>query len=71
MANELITICVCVGSPRAAMLVHRSGGRVAFAGIDARLAQAACLARDFQSDAELAEQEGIFGGYFTIALKPT
>jgi hypothetical protein len=54
-----VTFWVPANSPRATMMVRRPDGRIALAGIDARVARAAGLAHALTRDPQFVEDERV------------
>jgi hypothetical protein len=83
MQSELLRFWVPPGSLQATMLVRRADGRLALAGIDARLARAAGIARklargrelshggELSRGGELAQDERVLLRDLPVALEST
>ncbi len=59
MEPSIVTFWVPANSPRATMMVRRPDGRIALAGIDARVARAAGLAHALTRDPQFVEDERV------------
>jgi hypothetical protein len=69
MDTSIVTFWVPADGPRATMMVRRPDGRIALAGIDARVARAAGLAHALTRDSQFVQDERVFFRALPVALE--